>query len=187
MLWLLWFSMIYSYYGIFIWLPSLLVASGLGLVRSFAYVLIITAAQVPGYFSAAWLVDRWGRKPTLVAYLAGCVVSSFAFGQAAGAAAVIVWGCLISFFNLGAWGVVYTYTPESYPTALRGTGSGWASGVGRVGGIIAPLVVGWILSRWPGRQDLVFAQFALVVFIGLISVLALGHETKGRSLEDIST
>jgi MFS transporter, putative metabolite:H+ symporter len=187
MLWLLWFSMIYSYYGIFIWLPSLLVASGFSMVKSFSYVLVMTAAQVPGYFSAAWLVDRWGRKPTLVAYLAGCVVSSFVFGKVASPAGVIFWGCLISFFNLGAWGVVYTYTPESYPTALRGTGSGWASGVGRVGGIIAPLVVGWILSRWPGRQDLVFAQFAFVVFIGLVSVVALGRETKGQSLEEIST
>ena len=186
MLWLLWFSMIYSYYGIFIWLPSLLVASGFGMVKSFAYVLIMTAAQVPGYFSAAWLVDRWGRKPTLIAYMAGCVVSSLAFGHAVAAPSVITWGCLISFFNLGAWGVVYTYTPESYPTALRGTGSGWASGIGRVGGIIAPLVVGWIMSRWPGRQDLVFLQFALVVLAGLAAVVGLGEETKGRSLEEIA-
>jgi putative MFS transporter len=186
MLWILWFSMIYSYYGIFIWLPSLLVASGFSMVKSFEYVLIMTAAQIPGYFSAAWLVDRWGRKPTLVAFLAGCVVSSFVFGKVGSPAEVILWGCLISFFNLGAWGVVYTYTPESYPTALRGTGSGWASGMGRVGGIVAPLVVGWILGTWPGRQDLVFAQFALVVFIGLAAVVTLGQETKGRSLEEIT-
>lgn len=183
MLWLLWFAMVYSYYGIFIWLPSLLVASGFGLVKSFSYVLIITAAQVPGYFSAAWLVDRWGRKPTLLVYLAGCAVSSFVFGKSADPAAVILWGCLISFCNLGAWGVVYTYTPENYPTALRGTGSGWASGVGRVGGILAPLVVGAILGRWPGRQDLVFAQFAAVVLVGLASVALLGRETKRQSLE----
>ncbi|MCX5794568.1 MAG: MFS transporter [Elusimicrobia bacterium] len=186
MLWILWFAMIYSYYGIFIWLPSLLVAAGFPLVKSFSYVLIITAAQVPGYFSAAWLVDRWGRKPTLVAYLAGCVVSSFVFGKVGSPAGVILWGCLISFFNLGAWGVVYTYTPELYPTALRATGAGWASGLGRVGGILAPLVVGWIMGTFPGRQDLVFAQFAFVVFIGLLAVAFLGQETKGRSLEDIA-
>lgn len=186
MLWVLWFAMVYSYYGIFIWLPSLLVASGHGLVKSFEYVLIITAAQVPGYFSAAWLVDRWGRKPTLLAYLLGCIVSALAFGKAGTPAAIVVWGSLISFFNLGAWGVVYTYTPESYPTALRGTGAGWASGVGRVGGILAPLVVGFILERWAGRQDLVFLQFAAVVALGLAAVAWLGEETKGRGLEQIA-
>ncbi|TPW19821.1 MAG: hypothetical protein FD126_2307, partial [Elusimicrobia bacterium] len=183
MLWALWFAMVYSYYGIFIWLPSLLVAQGFGLVKSFQYTLIITAAQIPGYFTAAWLVDRWGRKPTLCAFMLGCAVSAWAFGRAAGAESVTAWGCLISFFNLGAWGVVYTYTPESYPTALRGTGSGWAAGVGRVGGILAPLVVGRLLVVFPGRQDLIFAQFAAVVLAGLAVVAFLGEETKGISLE----
>ncbi len=185
MLWLLWFAMVYSYYGIFIWLPSLLVASGYGLVKSFGYVLIITAAQIPGYFSAAYLVDRWGRKSTLIAYLLGCAVSAALFGQAASPAQVVLLGSLISFFNLGAWGVVYTYTPESYPTALRATGSGWAAGVGRIGGILAPLAVGRILGAWSGRQDIVFAQFACVILLGLLAVWLLGEETKGKSLEAI--
>lgn len=186
MLWVLWFAMVYSYYGIFIWLPSLLVAQGYGLVKSFQYTLVITAAQIPGYFSAAWLVDRIGRKPTLALYMLGCAVSAFAFGRASGGAQVMSWGCLISFFNLGAWGVVYTYTPENYPTALRGTGSGWAAGIGRIGGILAPMVVGRIVASAPGRQDLVFLQFAAVVLVGLTAVLALGTETKGRSLEAIA-
>lgn len=186
MLWVLWFAMVYSYYGIFIWLPSLLVAQGYSLVKSFQYTLVITAAQIPGYFSAAWLVDRLGRKPTLSLYMLGCALSAFAFGRAEGGAQVMGWGCLISFFNLGAWGVVYTYTPENYPTDLRGTGSGWAAGIGRVGGILAPMVVGRLLSAAPGRQDLIFLQFAVVVLVGLAAVLALGDETKGRSLEAIS-
>jgi len=187
MLWLLWFSMVYSYYGIFIWLPSLLVAAGHGLVKSFGYVLIITAAQVPGYFSAAWLVDRWGRKRTLAAYLFGCAVSAFVFGKISTPSDILLWGSLISFFNLGAWGVVYTYTPENYATAVRGTGSGWAVGVGRIGGILAPLCVGYILECWPGRQDIVFTQFAVVILLGLVAVAALGEETKGRSLEAIAS
>ena len=186
MLWVLWFSMVYSYYGIFIWLPSLLVASGHSLVKSFSYVLVITLAQIPGYFSAAWLVDRWGRKPTLTAYMLGCAVASYVFGRISTSGAVLLWGSLISFFNLGAWGVVYTYTPENYPTALRGTGSGWAVGIGRVGGILAPMVVGRMLRLWGGRQDLVFAQFAVVVLVGLLAVVLAGEETKGRSLEEIA-
>ena len=37
----------------------------------------------------------------------------------------MMWGSVMSFFNLGAWGVLYTYTPEQYPTAIRALGSGW--------------------------------------------------------------
>ena len=70
-LWLTWFGTNFSYYGAFIWLPSLLVASGFTLVRSFEYTLIITLAQLPGYAVAAVLIERWGRRPTLATFLAG--------------------------------------------------------------------------------------------------------------------
>jgi putative MFS transporter len=185
MLWALWFAMVYSYYGIFTWLPTLLVAQGHSITKSFAYTLWITAAQIPGYFSAALLVDRWGRKLTLTAYMLGCALSALAFGTASSSTEIVVWGCLLSFFNLGAWGVVYTYTPENYPTALRGTGSGWAVGFGRVGGILAPLVVPWLMGTWSGSQTIVFSHFAAVIVVGLLAVALLGEETKGRSLETI--
>jgi putative MFS transporter len=184
MLWILWFSMVYSYYGIFTWLPSLLVKQGHELIKSFEYVLIITLAQIPGYFSAAFLVDRIGRKATLVAYLFGCAVAAYLFGQASTATEILLYGCLISFFNLGAWGVVYTYTPELYPTQLRGTGAGAAAGIGRIGGIVAPWVVAQILSSASG-QTAVFTQFAIVVVLGAIVVAILGEETRQRSLEEI--
>ncbi|MBI5624157.1 MAG: MFS transporter [Elusimicrobia bacterium] len=181
MLWVLWFVMVYSYYGIFIWLPSILVAGGHTVVKTFGYVLIITAAQIPGYFSAALLVDRFGRKPVLIAYMLGCAASCWGFGSLAGTpASIMAWGSLISFFNLGAWGVVYTYTPEIYPTEVRATGCGWAVGFGRVGGILAPFVVGAIMGI--KRPDLVFGHMAALVVLGLVVVALLGEETKGRSL-----
>src|SRR5208337_2348452 len=81
MLWILWFGIVFSYYGIFTWLPSLLRAR-YPLVTSFQYTLIITLAQVPGYFSAAFLVERWGRKLTLVIYLLACAVGAYFFRSA---------------------------------------------------------------------------------------------------------
>lgn len=182
MLWILWFAMIYSYYGIFTWLPSLLVSTGHEMTKSFEYVLIITLAQIPGYFSAAFLVDRIGRKPVLVAYMAGCAIAAFLFGRAVTPPEIIGYGCLISFFNLGAWGVVYTYTPELYPTNMRATGAGTAAAVGRTGGILAPFIVGVILKF---GQNIVFLQFAAVVVVGAIAVAVLGEETKQKRLEEI--
>jgi putative MFS transporter len=186
MLWILWFTMVFSYYGIFTWLPSLLVAAGHQVVRSFEYSLWITLAQLPGYASAALLVDRLGRKRTLVLYMAACAGAALMFGTAADPASIVLWGCLISFFNLGAWGVVYAYTPELYPTRLRGTGAGWAVAAGRIGGIVAPLLVGWLLAAGPAGHSYVFAMFGAVIAAGALAVGLLGEETRGRALESIS-
>ncbi|WP_418605171.1 MFS transporter [Georgenia sp. SUBG003] len=103
-LWLVWFLLNFAYYGAFTWLPTLLVASGLDLVRSFEYTLIITAAQLPGYAAAAYLIERWGRRPTLASFLLGAAAASYLFAVATTPAAVVTAGCLLSFFALGAWG-----------------------------------------------------------------------------------
>jgi putative MFS transporter len=186
MLWILWFAMAYSYYGIFIWLPALLVGQGFPEVQSFRFTLIITLAQIPGYFAAAWLVEKIGRKATLVPFMLLCGAASWFFGGARGAGELVLWGCLVSFFNLGAWGVTYGYTPELYPTRLRGTGTGFAAAFGRIGGILAPLVVGRLVGAWGGGFHAVFTMFALVLVAGAAGVLLLGEETRGRTLEEIS-
>jgi putative MFS transporter len=91
---------------------------------------------------------------------------------------------VVSFFNLGAWGVVYTYTPELYPTHLRGTGSGWAAAVGRVFAFLAPLSVASLIAFF-GRDETVFLVFTAVMLVGGLIVLVAGPETRGRSLDAI--
>ncbi|HEX3015825.1 MAG TPA: MFS transporter [Desulfobacteria bacterium] len=183
-LWILWFCIVFSYYGIFTWLPAILAAK-ISLIKSFQFVLIMTIAQIPGYFSAAYLVEKIGRKLTLGSFLALCGFAAFFFGRAAGTGAVLIWGSLMSFFNLGAWGVVYTYTPELYPTRARASGSGWAAGFGRIGGILAPIVVGWMLASKQGTAP-VFAMFTGVLLLGALDVAILGEETKGKTLTDLT-
>jgi len=185
-LWVLWFGITFSYYGVFIWLPQLLVDRGLSTVRSFEYVLITTLAQVPGYFSAAWLVERWGRRPTLVTYLLGSAVSALLLGRAGDDPTLLIWSCLLSFFNLGAWGVVYTYTPEQYPTEMRAFGAGSAASFGRLGGIIAPYLTPWLMSSAGFGQPAVFTVFMAVFAATGLVVLLLGEETRGRALEEIA-
>ncbi|OLC55660.1 MAG: MFS transporter, partial [Acidobacteria bacterium 13_1_40CM_4_69_4] len=163
MLWILWFAMAYSYYGIFTWLPTLITGRGFPLVQSFQFTLVITLAQIPGYFTAAYLVDRLGRKATLAPFMVLCALSSFLFGSAGSPRDLVLWGCLVSFFNLGAWGVTYGYTPELYPTWLRGTGTGSAAAFGRIGGVLAPLVVGKVMGAWGGGFPAVFIMFAAVL------------------------
>ena len=185
MLWLVWFGINFSYYGIFMWLPSLVFQQGFTVVKTFEYVLIMTLAQLPGYYCAAWLVDKIGRKYTLSAFLLFSGVASYFFGHASTAATLMMWGSVMSFFNLGAWGVLYTYTPEQYPTAIRALGSGWAAGFGRFGGMAAPMMVGALLARNFGFGS-VFYMFALVFAAVAVIVLSLGVESKQKDLESIS-
>lgn len=180
-LWLVWFCVNFSYYGAFIWIPTILVAQGYDLVRSFGFTLVITLAQLPGYALAAWLIEVWGRRATLSVFLAGSVVSAILFGTASTQASVIATGVALSFFNLGAWGALYAVTPEMYPTSLRATGSGWAAGVGRIASIVAPLTVPPMLalSGAPG----LFVLFA--VFFAIAAVGAWGLvDRRGRALDD---
>ncbi len=180
-LWVVWFCVNFAYYGAFIWLPTLLVAAGFPLVKSFEYTLIITLAQLPGYALSAWLVEKWGRRVTLALFLVGSAVSAVLFGGASEVAAILVFGSMLSFFNLGAWGALYAVTPELYPTRVRGTGAGWAAGFGRLASIIAPLCVPLLLAA--GGVALPFGVFA-----GMFAIAALGALTlpdlRGKSLED---
>jgi len=184
MLWVLWFCIAYSYHGIFIWLPTILYAEGLTLVRALWYSMLITSLQIPGYLSAAYLIEVVGRKRILASYMAFAAVSSYFFGTAGAEWSILLWGGCISFFNLGAWAVTYAYTPELYPTRIRGTGTGWSGAVGRVAGILAPLLTAVAVSSL-GTFETFMAFFALQ-FVAAIVVAALGVETKGRTLEEIS-
>lgn len=182
MLWIVWFTVVFSYYGMFLWLPSVLVLKGFSMINSFGYVLIMTLAQLPGYFTAAWLIERAGRKFVLATYLVGTAASALAFGNAESLAMLLTFGALLSFFNLGAWGALYAYSPEQYPTAIRATGSGMAAAVGRIGGIFGPLLVGSLLAAGYGF-GLIFSIFCGAILVGALTVLILGTETKQVELE----
>lgn len=182
MLWIVWFTVVFSYYGMFLWLPSVMVMKGFPLIQSFQYVLIMTLAQLPGYFSAAWLIERAGRKFVLVTYLIGTAASALAFGNADTVTTLLISGAFLSFFNLGAWGALYAYSPEQYPTVIRATGTGMAASFGRIGGILGPILVGSMLTAGFGI-NVIFAIFCGSILIGALAVAFLGTETKQMELE----
>ncbi|ALS75138.1 MFS transporter [Planococcus rifietoensis] len=182
MLWIVWFTVVFSYYGMFLWLPSVMVMKGFPLIQSFQYVLIMTLAQLPGYFSAAWLIERAGRKFVLVTYLIGTAASALAFGNADTVTTLLISGAFLSFFNLGAWGALYAYSPEQYPTVIRATGTGMAASFGRIGGILGPILVGSMLTAGFGI-NIIFAIFCVSILIGALAVAFLGTETKQMELE----
>lgn len=183
-IWVIWFVVTFCYYGFFAWIPSLLVERGFTVTRSFEFSIIIYIAQIPGYFSAAVCSDWLDRKRTIALYLVGSTISAWCLSQADSAGAIVAAAAVLSFFLNGCYAGLYAYTPESFPTAIRATGCGFASAFGRVGSIMAPSIIG-VFSASLGFAG-VFTMTTSVLAAGVVVLLAWGVNTKGYSLEAIA-
>lgn len=184
-----WFAINFGYYGVFIWLPQTVGAAGV-VGNIYLYFALIALVQIPGYLSAAYLVEAWGRRPTLGTYLVLSGAFTFVFAATMpgvdffGAGVSGFWPFFLgllaaSFFTLGAWGAIYAYTPELFPTEARATGNGFAGGVGKVAAVVGPILAGALV----GSGYLVaLAPLALAFVLGGVVVLVAGRETRGEPL-----
>ena len=179
-----WIALNFSYYGLFLWLPPAL--DGLGIVdfadpNTLALFLVISAlAQFPGYGASAVLVDRIGRKRTLTLFLVLGGLSGYILATAQNFETLVLGLVFVSFFNLGAWGAVYPYTSELFPTQYRATGFGLAEGGGKITAVLAPLVFAVLYAStqgvlWP------LTSVAILMLAGGAVVAAVGPETKGQA------
>lgn len=179
-LWLVWFSINFAYYGVFTWRTSILPPGpGQDFVRSFTYTMIMVLAQFPGYAVAAWLIEKWGRRTTLATFLGGAAISAVGFTVASTPTQLGGGVAALSFFTLGAWGVLYAVGPELYSTQVRGTATGLAAAFGRIGSMIAPVSVPLMLNA--GGTPLAFGVFGIAFVIGCLAAGRL-PETQGQQL-----
>jgi putative MFS transporter len=181
LLWVIWFFISLGYYGVFTWLPNFFRAQGMALLPVYQNSFILALAQIPGYFSAAYLVERLGRRKTLGIYLVASGIFTFLFAAVTSLNWIVAMGIWMSFFTLGAWGALYAYTPEAYPTILRGTGMGAASGMTRIAGAIAPSLGGILLST---SIFVPLAVFAISYVIAGLAAFYLPAETGQKPLSD---
>ncbi len=184
MIWTLWFFALLGYYGITTWMGKLLVDKGFTITKSIEWVLLMTLWGVPGFFSAAYLVEKLGRRPAVAGYVLLSAVAAYFYGKAGTQNELIVAGAFMQFFFFGMWSVIYAYTPELFPTRARATACGTASTLGRFGALLGPAIVPAIISAY--SVEAVFTLGALAFVIAAVNVLILGPETKGRVLEEIS-
>lgn len=182
--WLIWFVITFSYYGFFSWIPTLLIQRGITVTKSFEFSIIIYLAQIPGYFSAAWLSERLDRKNVIALYLTGSALSAFWLSQTTTPASITLAGAVLSFFLNGTYAGVYSYTPEVFPTWIRASGTGLSSAFGRVGSILAPVIIG-VSSASFGFAG-VFGLTTAVLAVGVICTVLFGVSTAGRSLEELT-
>ena len=174
-----WFLVSLSYYGVFVWVPGWLANEGMGWVRGYGFLVILALAQVPGYALAAYGVERWGRRPTLMGFLLLSALACFLFTLSMNPALVAASLIVMSFALLGCWGALYAFTPELYPTNLRGTGMGTASAVARLGGIFAPTLLTFAFAKGFGFAIGVFAALLVLAALALVLVRT---ETRDQAI-----
>jgi putative MFS transporter len=190
----LWFFALIGFFGLNSWIAVLLKERGFSIVGSVGFVTLITLGGIPGFATAALLLERLGRKPTTALFLVCAAAAAYLYGNA-GAGTVltfsgvaVTWlfvaGFVMQFFMFGMWSCLYAYTPELYPTRARATGAGFASAFGRIGAILGPMIVP-VLVRDYGPAT-AFQVGAGGFLIAAALVLALGVETRGKVLEAVS-
>jgi putative MFS transporter len=188
MLWLLWFCLMFGYWGLNTWLPTLLRQAGYSMYASIGYVFIMNLAWIPSGILGSFLADKIGRKLPIAVYLILAGITSLFYGWALAEKlpVEIMLGCgtLAVLFMAGAYSIVYAYTPENYPTEVRGTGTGLANSWGRIGAMLAPTAVGFLYPLIGLYSTLAIVAVGFV--LAGLSVALLGIETKGKNLETIS-
>ena len=169
-----------SYYGVFVYLPVRLSGEGFGFMRGQAFLVLLALAQLPGYALAAYGVERWGRRPTLVGFLLLSAVGCMLYSLGSTTAVVTGSTLLMSFALLGTWGALYAFTPEVYPTDLRASGMGLAGAVARFGGLFAPAIVAPVMAT---HFTLALGMLAAFLVLGAVAILCVDVESRQRALE----
>ena len=183
LLWIVSFCFLWSSNGILFMLPTILTQRGLPLSNAILLQLVQAGAAIFGYSACSFLIDRYGRRPVLFLYYFIGAGFHLWFAMASGSWMFAAIAC-VGWVNPGVYGPTTIYAGELYPTEMRATAVGWVFGIGRIGSFLAPTIVGFMLAYGLGAY--VLHTFALTFLIAALALIAIGIETKGRTLEDIT-
>ena len=169
-----------AYYGVFVYLPITMATQGFAFMRGQEFLILLAVVQLPGFALAAYGVEKWGRKPTLIGFLilsaSGCLLYSL------GTSTFVVVGSslLLSFALLGTWGALYAFTPEVYPTSQRASGMGMAGATARFGGLFAPAIVAPVMTT---HFTLSLIMLSTMLLLGAFSIWMVDVESRNRALD----
>ena len=164
--------------GLTTWIGKLLPDSGLDVAKSIGFVLAMALWGIPGFLSAAYLVERLGLRYCLAGYTIGAGIAAFFYGQSSGTLELILTGSLLQLF-FGMFSASFAYTPELFPTRSRGAGVGSSTALGRLGSVFGPVAVPALLGA--GGTGLVFTTSAGLFAVGAVIVLTRLPETSTPS------
>jgi MFS family permease len=172
----------FGYYGIMIWLPTLLSKQmGFSLVKSGLWTAVTIVGMMLGVCLFGNLADRIGRKPTFLLYQIGAVVMVVAYTRFNDPTVMLWAGALMGMFVNGMIGGYGALMSEAYPTTARATAQNVLWNLGRAVGSFGPIVVGSLAVHYSFR--IAIALLASIYVLDMIATLFLIPELAGKELE----
>ncbi|KAH9805456.1 Organic cation/carnitine transporter 7 [Citrus sinensis] len=192
LLWFLFFGNSFIYYGVILLTSelnseearcgsTLLLLEHAQDASLYVNVFITSLAELPGLLLSAVIVDRVGRKISMaiMSILTFIFLLPLLTHQPVTLTTVLLFGARM--FANGTFVVACVYAPEVYPTSLRATGAGIASAVGRIGGMVCPLVsVGLVTGC---HQTAAIFLLEVVIVLSIVCILLFPFETKGKRID----
>lgn len=169
MLWTTYFMCLFMVYALSTWLTKLMANAGHSLGSAMTFVMVLNLGSIVGALGGGWLADRFRIKHVLVAMCLLAFASISLLGQPLPTALLYVVVGLAGATTIGTQTVTHACTGQFYPMAIRATGLGWALGIGRVGAIIAPILIG-ILVSLALPLEMNFIAIALPALVAAIAI-----------------
>ncbi|WP_133169366.1 MFS transporter [Rhodococcus opacus] len=173
------------FYGFNAWVPLLLTEHGFSNASSLTYTSVLALAACPGALAAVLFIDRFERRTSLMIVFILCALALVVFGSASNISVTIAAGIALSFLLYCSVAIVYTYTPEIFPTRFRALGTGTANGIGRLAAFGSMFVVAAVL----GNIGFTAVFVCLAVAIGFAGILIgfFGQRTRGRTIDEVAS
>ena len=186
MFWITFFMCLFMVYALSSWLTKLMASAGYSLGSALTFVLVLNFGAMIGAIGGGWLADRFHIKYVLIGMYALAAVSITLLGYKVSTEMLFVLVGLAGASTIGTQIVTYAYAGQFYPMAVRSTGIGWASGVGRSGAILAPIVIGTLVGMaLPLQQN--FLAIAIPAVIATLAVSLINHSrAESAHHEDVS-
>ncbi len=187
MFWITFFSCLLMIYGLNTWLPKLMMNAGYGLNSSLMFLITLQGGAIIGSLLIGRLCDKYGFKKMLIPLYALGAISLTLLGFGGNIVFIYVLVAIAGASTIGAQNLIQAYVSQYYPPYTRSTALGMASGIGRMGGMIGPILGGFLLaSSLPIHLN--FIAFAIP---GLIAALALalvsGKEAYDKKQTPVSS
>jgi MFS transporter, putative metabolite:H+ symporter len=173
-----------AFYGFGSWVPTLLIAKGIVITTSLEYAFIIAVANPMGPLAAMLIADRMERKWQVVGAGTGIGVCMFLFAHQTNAAAVILFGALVTIGNAWMSTAMHNYQGELFPTRVRARAIGFVYAWSRMSAAFAGLLIGFFLRAGGAAGVALFIGGAMAIMIATIG--GFGPRTKHMALEEIS-
>jgi AAHS family benzoate transporter-like MFS transporter len=174
MFWIAFFMCLFMVYALSSWLTKLMAGAGYSLGSALTFVLVLNFGGMIGAVGGGWLADRFHIKYVLVGMYVLAAVSISLLGYKVSTEMLFLLVGLAGASTIGTQIVTYAYVGQYYPMAVRATGIGWASGVGRSGAILAPIVIGSLVGlALPLQQN--FMAIGIPAVIAAVAVALINH------------